>query len=269
MSMKKHIIWMLAAVVVVATGCGRRPEQTVSELADRFFRLVGESRLEEAYGLLAEESRQETSPEDFAAAIEALGLAGHQGVAWSAPDVDDDYGRIEGALTTRTGEIIRQEVVCFRKGGTWAIHMVREAPDPAAAERHAEMLAAMPDATGMVRLAAGAMAGLAEALERDDFAAFHQELAPVLRDQLSVAQLQEAFGWLADEEIGLDWGAVRAATPILDPSSGLNDGILTLTGRVPAAGKDVGFQLQFMHGDGVWRLIAINVRPPLGAQEDE
>jgi hypothetical protein len=267
--MKKHIIWILAAALGLS-GCGRRPEQTVSELADRFFRLVGESRLDEAYGLLVEESRQEISPEDFSAAVEALGLAGHQGVEWSAPEVDDDYGRIEGAVTTRTGEILRQEVVCFRKGGTWAIHIVREAPNPAVADRQADLLSAMPDAAGMVRLAAGAMAGLAGALETDEFTAFHQELAPVLRDQLSVAQLQEAFGWLAHEEVGLDWSAVRMATPVFDAAPDLDgDGILTLTGRIPAAGKDVGFQLQFMHVDGVWRLIAINVRPPLGAQEAE
>jgi hypothetical protein len=267
--MRKHILWMLAAVVGMAAGCGRRPERTVSELADRFFSLVGESRLDEAHGLLAEESRQETSAEDFAQAIEALGLVGHQGVDWSAPEVDDDYARIEGAVTTRTGEIIRQEVVCFRKGGTWAIHIVREAPDPAAAERHAEILAALPNPAGMGRLAAGALAGLADALAREDFTAFHRGLAPALRDQLSAEQLQEAFGWLTHEELGLNWGEVRTAPPVLDPSSGLKDGVLTLTGHVPVTGKDVAFQLQFTHVDDAWRLIAINIRPPLGSEAQE
>jgi hypothetical protein len=247
-----------------ATGCGRSPQKTITDQADRFFARLRDAQVAEAYAMLAEESRQETGVEAFQQGVEALGFVGNRGVVWDPPYIDDDYGTIEGVVTTRDGPELRQELVFFKKGGTWAIHIVREPVDRTALDLIVAARLQQPDPEGMGRLAMGTIRLLAEALDGGDFTAFHRATAPILREQTTPEVFQESFEWLASSEVGFDWAAVRDVPPVFDTPPVVDaGGVLSMKGFVPAGDKRLGFELQYVYVLPEWMPISINIRPPL------
>jgi hypothetical protein len=247
-----------------AAGCGRSPQKTIADQADRFFARLRDGQVAEAYAMLAEESRQETGVEAFQQGVEALGLAGNRGVVWDPPYIDDDYGTIEGVVTTREGPELRQELVFFKKDGTWAIHIVREPVDRTALDLIVEARLQQPNPAGMGRLAMGTIRLLAEALDGGDFTEFHRATAPILREQTTPEVFQETFEWLAAPEVSFDWASVRDVPPVFDtPPEVDTEGVLAMTGRVPAGDKHLGFELKYVYVQPEWMLISINIRPPL------
>lgn len=260
----RRMAWCLILVMVVGAGCGSRPKSDVPGLADRFFRLLADGNTAEAYGMLAAESREETSYESFEWLTENIGFTGNRGVAWEAPEIDGDDGRIEGVVTLRDGSPLRQEVVCFKKGRIWEIHIVREPPDRAEEERLAEVRERQPPPAESQALAQAVMTRLAEALQAGDFTVFHRETAPDMRDHLAPERLQESFSWLAAPELELDWTGVRDASPVLDADPFVDEaGLLTMGGHVSAGGRPIGFQMQFQYVMPDWMLYSISIRPPL------
>jgi hypothetical protein len=256
-------LWVML-LVMAGAGCGSRPESDVLGLADRFFQLLKDGKVDEAYGMLAEDDPQETGVEAFQQRVEALGLNGNRGVVWDPPYIDDDYGTIEGVVTNRDGLELRQELVFFKKDGTWTIHIVREPVDRTALDLIVEARLQQPNPDGMRRLAMGTIRQLAEALQTGDFTAFHRETAPALREHLTPEQLRESFSWLAAPELELDWAAVRDAAPVFDvPPAVDEEGLLTMGGHVPVGERRIGFQLQFAYVTPDWMLMSISVRPPL------
>jgi hypothetical protein len=256
----------IAGLLLLAgvTGCGPRPETALLQEAELFFGKLRERQVAEAYALLAEASRATTDFKQFEWGVEALGLAGHQGVEWAEPDLDGDYGRVEGKVTTRNGSPLKQELVFFRKGRKWELHIVREPPDPTVKLLLEEALASQPATEGMRDLAAETLGRLAEALESGDFGIFHRDMAPLARESLSPEALAESFAWLAGPDVGVDWGALRGAVPVLEGEPAVDpEGRLAMSGHVEAGGKRVGFQMEFVYETPMWMLTAIRIRPPL------
>lgn len=247
-----------------AAGCGRSPQKTITVQADQFFGLLRDGQMAEAYAMLAEESRQETSVDAFQQGAEALGFVGSQGVAWDPPYIDDDYGTIQGVVTSREGQETRQELVFLKKDGTWAIHIIREPLDTAVLDLIVEARLQQPNPEGMTRLAMGTIRQLAEALDSGDFTALHRSFAPVLREQITPEEFQESFEWLASPEVGFDWASVRDVPPVFDPPPGVDaEGMLAMKGFVPAGDQRLGFELHYLYLSPEWMLISINIRPPL------
>lgn len=263
--MKTGIVVALAlAIGWGAAGCGRNPQQAVGELADQFFARLRAGQVAEAYAMLAEESRQETSVDAFQQGVEALGFVGNRGGAWEPPYIDDDYGTIEGVVTTRDGTELRQELVFFKKGGEWSLHIVREPVDTAVLDLIVEARLQQPNPEGMRRLAMGTIRQLAEALDGGDFTAFHRATAPILREQTTPELFQESFEWLASPEVGFDWASVRDGLPVFHaPPEVDGDGVLAMSGQVQAGGPPLGFELHFNYVAPDWQLISISIRPPL------
>jgi hypothetical protein len=251
-------------LLAVAAGCGPRPDSALLQEAELFFGRLRDQQVAAAYAMLAEESRATTDFKQFEWGVEALGLAGNQGVKWAEPYLDDDYGRVEGEVTTRNGSPLKQELVFFRKGRKWELHIVREPPDSTARLLLEEAMASQPAPEGMRELAAETIGRLADALESGDFGIFHRDMAPQLREGLTPEALAESFAWLAEPELELDWKALRGAAPVLEGKPVVDpEGRLALAGHVEAGGKRVGFQMDFVYETPMWMLTAIRIRPPL------
>ncbi len=247
-----------------AMGCGRSPQKTIEEQADQFFARLRDGQVAEAYAMLAEDDPRETGVEAFQQRVEALGFNGNRGVVWDPPYIDDDYGTIEGVVTTRDGLELRQELVFFKKDGAWTIHIVREPVDRTALDLIVEARLQQPDPDGMGQLAMGTIRQLAEALDGGDFTEFHRATAPILREQSTPDLFRESFEWLAAPEVGFDWTSVRDVPPVFDtPPEVDTEGVLAMKGHVPAGDKRLGFELQYVYETPMWMLISINIRPPL------
>ena len=266
MKIRAALAWSILGILL-ATGCGGGARKTVASQAVQFFDLLRDGQLSEAYAMLAEESRRETTFEDFASASRALGFVGNRGVAWSAPYVDGDYAAIEGDVSARDGAVLRQELVFFRKNGAWAIHIVREAAKPDSAQTVQRVVDArlrQPDAEGKRRLAADTLRRLADALLAGDYADFHASLEPGFRNETSPELFRDSFQWLALPELGIDWNALGNALPEFhEPPEVDMNALLKMTGHVALGDKILGFEMLFAHSPPDWLLVSIVVRPPL------
>ncbi len=264
---------MLGLAVIMAlgaAGCKPKPQPpppapspTLLQTADLFFDLLQADRVDDAYAMLAEDGRRETPPDTFRQRVTALGLVGHQGVVWDPPRLEEDSGILTGTVTTRNGSRLPQELVFLKQGADWRLQALREPPDPVTLALIEEARHQQPAPDGMTELAQDTIRLLADALESGDFTSFHQATAPLLREQSTPELFQESFDWLAAPDLGFDWTAVRDVPPVFDAPPEVDaDGILHMTGHVPAGDRRLGFELQYLYETPMWMLISIQIRPP-------
>ncbi len=255
---------MVMGLAVVAAGCGRKAQDSLVEQADRFFALLRAGQVAEAHAMLADESRQVTSLEDFQQAVDAYGFTDHQRVAWESPHIDGDYGNLKGVLIARDGMALPQELVFFRQHGKWQLHIVREPSDMAALESVVEARRNQPAPEGINRLAMGTINRLVDSLLDGDYAAFHRETATTLREQTTPDVFEESFAWMASPEVGFDWAAARDVMPVFTVPAEVNpEGILAVAGHVPVGDQQLVFAFEYVYEASDWLLISINIRPPL------
>lgn len=259
MKLGKRFAPLMVLGLLVASGCGSRHERAVRVLADQFFDHVQHGRLQNAYALLAKESQAVTSLEDFQAAVEASGMAGHQGVAWEAIYIDDDYGNATGVLTRHDGSLKRMEVVAFKKNRAWTIHMVHEASpsEPQVSDARVPDLPTQAEALTMTRDAVG---HFIEAVHAGSMERFHQYVSKTLQQQASVAQFDENFlAFYELRDAGADFTVLNPMVPKLAESFGFSaDGVLILNGSYDQP-SPVVFELQFIAESGQFVLSGFNL----------
>jgi len=229
-------------------GNGSPPQ--VVELAKRFFDHLRAERIAEAYALLADSSRAETSREDLEELARSSGIVGHRGVAWDTPFVDDDFGSIEGVVTTRDGTSLRLKVVAFRRGRVWEIHNVHQPADEAE-KRDGREAAALVHAS---------VRSFIESVQADDLTAFHQQFSAQAREEISVDTLRQAFDVFFElHAAGADFSPLLGGAPELDGTPTLDgDGVLALRGAYPLSAP-VKFDLSYVREAGEWTLIGFNL----------
>jgi hypothetical protein len=256
MSIRRFMGRLLVAMAVLglATGCGPVERKAVTRQADRFFAHLRAGDAAAAYALLAAESRAVNALEEFETLTRDNGLLENQGVVWEEAHVDGDYGRVIGAVTTRQGHVLHMEVVAFKQGRRWEIHMVHEPRDPAL---DAAGLPAQAEATALARRSVGAFI---DAVHADHLASFHDQVSSILREQVSLEQFEEGFGMFFElRRLGVDFTELKARTAVVEDGFDIDqDGVLAIRGSYPPP-RGVQFEQSYIREDGQWRLLGFHI----------
>ena len=122
--------------------------------------------------------------------------------------------------------------------------------------------ATMPASQALRTLVHESLLAFNQAVQAQDFTAFHQRISKTWQKQITPAQLRESFKVFVDQRIDLSFiGASQPAfleQPAID-----DDGVLTLEGRYPTEPYQLDFRLQFLQEKSAWRLLGVklNVLP--------
>ncbi|HEV3410434.1 MAG TPA: hypothetical protein VG095_09070 [Chthoniobacterales bacterium] len=122
--------------------------------------------------------------------------------------------------------------------------------------------ATMPPAQELRTLVHESLLAFNQAVQAQDFTAFHQRISNTWQKQITPAQLRESFKVFVDQRIDLSFiGASQPA--FLEPPAIDDEGVLTLEGRYPTEPYQVDFRLHFLQEKSAWRLLGVklNVLP--------
>jgi Sec-independent protein translocase protein TatA len=256
--MKKVGIGCLAVVIIVAAVIALVFFATsdLPKAADAFFSLVQQGKIHEAYLATATEFRAATSEEDFAALLETSALGNYQNASWPSRSVKNNTGKLEGTVTTRDGGQIPVVLDLVKEGEAWKILAFRKAEAGIIRESAS---AEVPADAELQRLTTEAVALLADAVNKNDFAGFHGQIARLWQGQITADELKQVFASFVENQI--DLSPLREQVPVFSQKPAVDaDGVLALEGYYPAQPNQVFFKLKFIYEHPQWKLMGINVR---------
>ncbi len=87
-----------------------------------FVKLVGESKIEDAYRSTAPEFRKETNLETFRALMQRFNLDKAEAASWSSREVSGNVAKLEGTIKTREGGAVAIKMQLVKMDGVWRVY---------------------------------------------------------------------------------------------------------------------------------------------------
>lgn len=246
-------VGLITAVVLLVWGifAATRP---VVDASEQFLALLGQGRVAEAYVATADEFRGRQDEGSFTRAVDTSGLTEFASVSWHSRRIDNHDGVAEGSVTTKAGDTRPIAVRLVHEGGKWKVAGVRyrglelTAPPPA-----------VPPAEELRGLVTNSLLAFSEAVQPEDFVAFHADLADVWKKETTPERLRAVFREFIDKRI--DIAGIRNVEPQIAPPAVSETGVLTLAGHYPTRPSQVRFELEYRPSRLGWKLsgVALNV----------
>ncbi|HEX8237399.1 MAG TPA: hypothetical protein VF600_15670 [Abditibacteriaceae bacterium] len=118
---------------------------------------------------------------------------------------------------------------------------------------------AVPSQDQMRQLARDTLLLFNNAVQKDDFAAFHATVATEFAAQFSPQQMRRAFGSFIDHKTNIR--AIENESAVLQPGPSIDEGgVLTLAGYFPVQPLPVYFRNRYVREDAQWKLLSIDVQ---------
>jgi hypothetical protein len=117
----------------------------------------------------------------------------------------------------------------------------------------------VPSARPLEALVKGSLMSLNDANLTGDYRVFHARLSEPFRKQYTPERLKATFKEFNEKNVDID--IVTAMTPTYEqPAFVDGEGKLLVRGFFPTEPSRVSFEMDFINGEGEWKLIRINVR---------
>jgi len=117
----------------------------------------------------------------------------------------------------------------------------------------------VPPARPLEALVKASLMSLNDANLTGDYRVFHARLSEPFRKQYPPDRLKATFKEFNEKNVDID--IVTAMTPTYDQPTYVDaDGKLVVRGFFPTEPSRVSFEMDFVSGEGEWRLIRINVK---------
>ena len=116
----------------------------------------------------------------------------------------------------------------------------------------------VPSRAELKTLTRDSMLAFSEAVEAQDFTAFHKQISQLWREQITPAKLKSIFATFIEQEI--DLSPVTKLEPVFDePASIDDDGVLVVHGHYATTPSAVQFRLKYVSEKSAWKLVGIKV----------
>ncbi|HUG90435.1 MAG TPA: hypothetical protein VML55_06360 [Planctomycetaceae bacterium] len=226
-----------------------------TEAADRFLALVGEAKHHEAWLSTAGAVRAQQDEAEFVRTIERLGLDEAASASWSSRRIVNDEATLEGSVTTNSGGAIPVTIKLLKEQGEWKVLSIT---GPEAGVQVATTRKQVPPDAELRRLVTSTLLDFNAAIQAEDFTGFHESVSTAWQQQITPAQLLEAFQSLIDREV--DLAAIEEVPAVFSEPPGFDEnGMLVVQGFYPTRPVRVAFELTYAYEHPEWKLFGINV----------
>lgn len=262
------LLSLLLAALTLA-GCSAKP-LTETEAVKRFFEQIGSGKAEEAYASASFGFRAQQTQAVFVQTTRELGLMEIKEIRVSPPDTKGRDAKLGVDIDVQAGKSLHFDVSLIEENGAWRVYALRSAKEGSAKKENRFSLvgrgAAFTDALSQTvpeerrvkSLTTETMQRFADAVEQEQFEAFHAEISDAWKTQVTAAQVKRAFQPFIDR--GVKLGGLRSLEPVYDGPALINtEGLLVVTGYYPTQPYKVWFSLRFIYELPRWRLFGIDV----------
>ncbi|MEW5725137.1 MAG: hypothetical protein AB1896_18635 [Thermodesulfobacteriota bacterium] len=246
------IIILIVVLVFTLTG-------GAADEANDFLAKIGQGRMAEAYRQTAPEFQNAQSEGCFKQAVTTLGLTDYQSASWTSRSIDTAKATLEGSVTTKSGGKVPLKMVLVKVNDQWRV-LALEGERPGASVTSLAPIAPgkVPSPEALGQLTLDTLEAFNQAVRAKDFTVFHSGIAKLWQDQITPAQLKEAFQAFIDNEAVL--GPLKDLAMVFNPAPAIDDrGVLVLSGHYPTKPYRTEFKLDFYFEDCQWKLVGLSL----------
>jgi len=229
-----------------------------AEAADAFIAKVAAGDLRGAYDSADQSLRAAMPYESFADAAKEIGLDKVTLAKWRSTNVRNSTADVSGSANTAGGEIAEIAMTLI-KSDTWRVSQVSVNGRPLSGDVGSDAISKSVSSNEAKALALQTLLDWDAAIKANDFSAFYNKIADVLKQETTPSSLRESFKAFINAEA--DIAGIANVDPVLSLPPSINDaGWLTVKGHYPTTPMKVFFELAYIHERQDWRLVQINVR---------
>ncbi len=261
---------LLLVIALALGGCGGKKSDP-SDAAKHFFSLLAAGDPAAAYAESAFGFQAQQSQNAFLHNVTLLDLTHQTALAWEPPEVTADEARVKVEVTTGSDKKLTFLVTLVPEAKVWRVHSLLSPRGPGqppenrftlvgkGASFSAAQSQPLPSEEEIHRLAQTTMKRFDAAVLAKSFASFYETVAVAWRKQLTVGQLERAFGPFISAEVrisGLNEAELQLdGPPVISP-----EGILVVNGHFNTAPYQVYFNMKFLFEQPSWMLFGLDVR---------
>lgn len=256
MKAMKIILLVIGGFVVVGAGVFALVFQLTAgaaDSADALFARIASGDVRGAYESTAPIVQRQQSFEDFAGAVEALGLDQWVSSSWNSRSISGGQATISGTVTLADGSSVPLQVDLVESGDEWLVYAVggpQAGATPVAYD--------MPSTEDARALAQGSMTSLANAIAQEDFSGFYNHISALWREQTTADAIQQGFQVYIDQDVDLR-PVVSNDPELSNPPLRDAQGAMILSGFFPNDDAPVYFRLRYVFQNHEWRLIGVRI----------
>lgn len=245
----------IGAVVVVAIAAVMFMTAGMSDTADKFFSAVKEENYDEAYSLLSEDFRGNTSKSQLKEYLIKNSLIKFKEASWSSRSVNGGRGELVGSITTETGGVVPISLGFIKGGDDWRIYSIKK---PSSGLQEEAEIVQLPSEKEQIKLVSEAMYIFAVSVKEQSMSKMYSHISNLWRNQFAVEKFDEIFNpfYQFDDTLMV----LEQHSPQFSEKAMIDeDGVLILKGLFPTQPNQVHFEHKYIYEGLGWKLIGLNV----------
>lgn len=244
----------IGALVVIAIVAVTLMTSGMSEVADNFFAAVKSDDYEEAYSLLSDDFKSNTSKSQLEIYLNKNALTSFKEASWGSRSVNGGRGELTGSIATESGGVVPISIGFVQGGKDWKIYSIKK---PSAGLQEEAESGQLPSEEEQVKLVVDSMNIFAISNSEKSMKKFHDHISYLWQKQFSVGQLDEAYDDLYSVEVDLT--VLEKYSPQFNAKAAVDDGILILSGLYPTKPARVLFEQKYIYEGLSWKLIGFDI----------
>lgn len=225
----------------------------VTKATDSFFTQIAEGNARAAYDNSAEGLKSENSFEEFQGFVEKMQLAAYKDSKWTQRNIENDRGRVQGAVSFTDGEVVLTTVELVKENGVWKVHSI-DLNEGGFTDARSEVETTPPSLVEAEELVGNTMRSFALAYEKKYYTEFNKEISEALQEKVAPIGFDEVFKNIKLDSDAIQYlktgsPAIASDTPFVD-----ENGTLIIDGSYP---NTVDFTFKYIPENSQWKLMAI------------
>ncbi len=245
----------IGAVVVIAIAAVMFMTAGMSDTADKFFAAIKHDNYDEAYSLLSEDFKSNTSKNQLKIFLTKNALTTFKETSWGSRSVNGSRGELAGSITTESGGVVPISLGFVKGENDWKIYSIKK---PSSGIQEESKSIQLPSEKDQIELVADSMNIFAISVNDKSMKKFHNHISYTWQKQFSVEKLDEAYGKLYNT--GTDLTVLNQHSPQFSSKATIDEnGVLLLAGHYPTKPTSVLFEQEFVYEGLGWKLLGFNI----------
>ncbi len=263
--MWKKILGAIVVIIALFVGLVMWSTSGMSEAANEFFILVKTKNYDDAYNETSTDFKKSISLKEFESFIKDSGLSKYKSVSWDSRSIENNMGKLEGAVTTESGDAIPIKMEFLKSGEKWKIFSiskqaagvkkVQESQNDKVLTKKSQ--APVADKEEHLNLVRDSTMIFAKAVNQKSMKTFYVKISKVWQNQTDIGSLDKVFAVFYDA--GIDFTVLKNVTPVIEKEEELPNGVLVLKGYYPSTPSRAYFDYKYFYEDGTWKLVGFNI----------
>lgn len=245
----------IGALVVVAIVAVMFMTAGMSDTADKFFTAVKSDNYDEAYSLLSEDFKSNTSKSQLESYLSTNALTKFKEASWESRSVNGGRGELTGSITTETGGVVPISLGFVKGDNDWKIYSIKK---PSSGIQEETESVQLPSEKEQVKLVSDSMHVFAVSVKEKSMLKMFNHVSNLWQKQFSVEKFNEVFG--SFYQFGDALMVLDQHSPQFSEKAAINeDGVLILKGLYPTKPNQLYFEQKYIYEGLGWKLMGLNV----------